>query len=712
MPSKRPLLAAIFAFLSLGMAHAQLTTVGDGGPGPVKAEHLSAEFTTLTPNLNPGGTAQAGLTLTIEEKWHVYWVNAGDSGQPPHITWTLPPGITAGPLQFPAPTRLPLGPLMDFGYEDAVTFPITITAAKSVKPGPVHLDALVDWLVCSSTCIPGRAHLGLDLTVVTDPVPPPTQAGALGTAISLLPSVLPPNLKFTAKGGAKDLVLTLTTNDKITDAEFYPYDQDVILNCADQKVTPIRGGVQLRITRAPDANLPTSLTCATPTAFAPLPATIHGVFSLSDKVSYDVTAPVVPGEVPLTSGPAATKASGITIPIAIGLAFLGGIILNLMPCVFPVLFLKALALVQSSQKERVHARAHGLVYSLGILVSFWIIVAVLLILRAGGSQAGWGFQLQSPTFILLLALGLFFFALSLAGQFDLGLSFTSVGGGLAQKEGYTGSFFTGVLATIVATPCTAPLMGAAIGFALAQSALVTFLVFTALGLGLALPYLVLSFQPSWTRILPRPGAWMEILKQLTAVPLFFTVAWLVWVYGNLYVTTTTPSLGVDRIFWLLSSLVILSVAGWALGRWPARLASTIAAALLVIAAIAIPMYKPKDATETWIPYTPQALAEARASGNPVFIDFTAAWCLSCRVNESLVLHAADVQQQLADHHVILIKADWTQYDPAITHELAAIGRSGVPTYVIYPAATGAAPDVLPEVLTKNLVLQAIEKDTK
>ena len=695
-----PLKLAAALLLTIAI-HAQMVPVGDGGPGPVKAQHLTAELTTLAPSINPGGTLQAGLVLSLEEHWHVYWHNAGDSGNPPKVTWTLPSGITAGPMQFPAPSRLPLGPLMDFGYEDTAAFPILLTADKSVKPGPIHLDAKVDWLVCSTTCIPGRAHLGLNLTVVTAPLPPPPMVGAIGEALTLLPVALPADTKYTVIGGKKDYVLTLLTPQDATDPEFYPDDQDLIDNAADQEITRIPGGLQLRIPRAIDTD------SKKPTAF---PKALTGVFELNDKVAYQVTAPVVPGEVAKTENP--SSASGLTIPLAIALAFAGGIILNLMPCVFPVLFLKGLSLVQSTGHARAETRKHGLVYTLGILVSFWAIVAALLILRATGSQAGWGFQLQSPTFIAVLALGLFFFALSLAGQFDLGLSLTSVGGDLAKKEGYTGSFFTGVLATIVATPCTAPLMGAAIGFALAQPASVTFAVFTALGLGLALPYLALTFEPSWTRILPRPGAWMEILKQLTAIPLFLTVAWLLWVYGSLYASSAIPTAGVDHVLRLLVALILLSIGGWALGRWPARTGSTITATIFALLALAVPLYQPKDTTLVWSPYTPATLTAARAAGKPVFIDFTAAWCLSCQVNERLVLKSEDVQRQLADRKVTLIKADWTQYDPTITNELAAIHRSGVPTYVLYPATKDATPDVLPELLTKSLVLDAIQRDTK
>jgi thiol:disulfide interchange protein len=697
------LLLAACAFLSQPAARAQLQSVGDGGPGPVKAQHLTAELVTLSPTIAPGGTVQAGLVLTLEEHWHVYWLNAGDSGEPPHIKWTLPPGITAGPMQFPIPSRLPLGPLMDFGYEDSVAFPVLLTASSSVNPGPLHLDANITWLVCREVCIPGKAHLGLNLTVApgTPGAAAPSQpTGALGQALTLIPKPLPTGDKLTIHGGKSEFVLTLITGSRETDAEFYPFDQDQIANAADQEIEPLPNGLRLRVPRSEDLKT--------------LPVQLHGLIKLSDTVAYEVTEPVIPGEVapaanPKTAG--AASASGAPIFTAIGLAFLGGIILNLMPCVFPVLFLKGLALVQSSGEERSRLRSHGLVYTLGILVSFWVIVAVLLILRAEGTQAGWGFQLQSPTFLTLLAAGIFFFALSLAGLFDIGLSLTSVGGELAQKQGYTGSFFTGVLATVVATPCTAPLMGAAIGFALAQPAGITFAVFTALGLGLATPYLLLSFQPAWTRILPRPGAWMEIFKQLTAVIFFATVIWLTYVYGALFAGTGSGSQGIYRIALLLACFLLLAVAGWVLGRWPARWTSTLAAILIAAVALAIPLYQPKDTTLVWTPYSQQALDQARAAGHPVFIDFTAAWCLSCQVNERLVLKSADVQHQFSKNKVTLLKADWTQYDPAITKELASIDRSGVPTYVIYPAAKNATADVLPELLTKDIVLTALEKDT-
>ena len=693
------LVLAICGVVAGATAHGQIAVVGDGGPGPVKAQHLTAELVELGPAIAPGGTQVVGLVLSLEEHWHVYWINAGDSGEPPKVAWTLPAGITAGAMQFPIPQRLPLGPLMDFGYEDHVAFPVTIAAAATMKPGPVPLDAQVTWLVCAQVCLPGKAHLGLDLTVQPG-APQPAQeplVGALGEGMTLLPKPLPAGAEFSVQGDAQQFALTLTDGKRETDAEFYPFVQgatDVIANAAEQTVEPHSDGLRLYVKRSPD--------------LAALPATLGGVLRLSDTVAYVVSAPVTQVANVATPAAAGGSAGGVKPVGAIGLAFVGGVILNLMPCVFPVLFLKGLALMQTagagSAQERAHLRRHGLVYALGILVSFWAIVAVL-------------------------ASFMFFFALSLAGQFDIGLSLTSVGGDLAQKQGYAGSFFTGVLATVVATPCTAPLMGAAIGFALAQTAGVTFAVFTALALGLAAPYVLLSWQPAWVRVLPRPGAWMEVFKHITAAIFFATAIWLAWVYGQLYAAGD----GVNQVALLLGCFLMLAIAGWALGRWPAKGASGIAAVVLIALGLAIPLSQVRGArrasaaaasaattdvaaangTEVvWQPYSEQALDAARAAGHPVFIDFTAAWCLSCQVNERVVLKSADVESALLKGGVVTMKADWTNDDPAITAKLASVGRAGVPTYVLYPAAAGSAADVLPELLTKDLVLRAIERVAK
>ena len=722
MIPRRLLALLLFAF-ACATCHAQLQSVGDGGPGPFKAEHLTAELVSLAPSVAPGSSVEVGLVLSLEEHWHVYWINAGDSGEPPAIKWSLPEGVTAGPIQFPVPSRLPLGPLMDFGYEDNTAFPVKISVSSSVKPGPIHLDAKVTWLVCREVCIPGKAHMGIDLTVAPNAQPGP-EIGAVGEALKSLPLPLSENWNLSAIASKTTLALTFHPDEPIKseDVEFYPYDQDLIVDAAPQPIARLSGDrYMLCLARAEDRDHPGQ--------FPPLPATIHGLLKVSDGEAYEFTAPIAEGDTSacnnaVTAAKPSNKMSAagskLTVLPAIGLAFLGGIILNLMPCVFPVLFLKGLALVQSHGEERKHMRAHGLVYTLGILVSFWLIVAALLVVRGTGQHIGWGFQLQSPTFIAILAAGLFFFALSLAGQFDLGLSLTSAGGSLAKQEGYNGSFFTGVLATVVATPCTAPLMGAAIGYALAQSAAVTFAVFTALALGLAMPYLLLTLQPAWTNLLPRPGAWMETLKHLTAVPLFATVIWLTWVFGRLHITGENGAES-DAIGYLLLCFLLIAVAGWVLHKWPARWSSMLAAIVLIAAGLAIPLSRPKVAVAAnagqqgivqspghlaWSPYSQNALDQARAAGHPVFIDFTAAWCLSCQVNEKLVLKSPEVEQGLTQHKFTLLRADWTQYSPDITAQLSSLNRSGVPTYAIYPAA--GQPEVLPELLTKDAVLAAIQ----
>ena len=388
-------------------------------------------------------------------------------------------------------------------------------------------------------------------------------------------------------------------------------------------------------------------------------------------------------------------------------AFLGGIILNLMPCVFPVLFIKGLALVESSRHHHTRVRAHGLVYALGILVSFWAMLALLLGLRAGGRQLGWGFQFQSPGFVAVIALLLFFLGLSLAGMFEIGLTVTNTGSTLAARHGYAGSFFTGVLAMVVATPCTAPFMGAAIGFALAQNAAVAFAVFTALALGLAAPYLLLTFHPLWMRHLPRPGAWMEVLKQATAAPIFATVIWLVWLFAS--------SAGVDALTALLAAFLLLAIAGWILGRWPARRVASAFAVSVIILAIVTPLYalwrfptvSANTAQAGWEPYSRAAIEQYRAQGRPVFVDFTARWCLSCQVNERAVLNRGDVRRRLRDSGIVLVRADWTKHDEGIASALSELGRSGVPTYVFYFPGQPAL--VLPEVLTPSLVLGPLDQ---
>jgi thiol:disulfide interchange protein DsbD len=715
------------------------------------APHVHVQLVVPESTLAPGKPARAALYFKINDGWHIYWKNPGDAGLPPNIKWTLPAGVTAGPLQFPAPKRLPLPPLMDFGYENEALFPFKLDVAPSVQPGQAVLHAKVDWLVCQSSCIPGKAELEVVRPISAGSAsavqPDDDLYKRLDRRIQKLPAGAKPVFQPTKSG----FRLSVSTGKKESQAQFFPTDQNILDNPAPQKLEPTPTGLIL------DLKKDSTLTAA--------PAQLNGVLELSGGRAYEFSA--VPGAIAsvalnqtaaatteaaatttqaaeatsqaanaATSAAQATSAaasvaslnsahaqhpSSIGLFQAIALAFLGGLILNLMPCVFPVLFLKGLSLVNSGNEERHQLRTHGFVYTAGILASFWALVALLLGLRAAGATLGWGFQFQSPIFLSLMAALLFFLGLSLAGQFEIGLTLTSAGGSLAAKQGYTGSFFTGVLAVVVATPCTAPFMGAALGYALAQSAAVTFAVFTALALGLAAPYLALTLQPAWTRLLPRPGVWMEVLKQAVAIPIFATVIWLAWVLAGSY--------GASLLAALLASFLLLAVAGWFLGRWPAKRWSTTIAALIIAGVIAISALAPEKLETTaptltfedaaalatlpsmqtgWQPWSPSAVARAQAAGRPVLVDFTAKWCLSCQVNERVALTQPEVRQALDNSHVALFKADWTRHDEAITQTLAALGRSGVPAYALYTPGQ-SQPELLPEVLTPGIILDAVGK---
>jgi thiol:disulfide interchange protein DsbD len=664
------------------------------------ADHVHIELLVPGDKLYSGDELNdAGIYFKLEPGWHIYWKNAGDAGEPPRIHWTLPNGITAGPMQFPAPKRLPLGPLMDFGYEDEVLFPLKLHVANTVKAGPVTLHAKVDWLVCKGSCIPGKAELEVQRNVYVGLldlgyVPTPK----FKQFFDRIPKPLPANFKSVFQVTNEGFRLSINTGQREAEAAFFPEDQNILENPAPQKLTSTANGLILELKKD------TSLTAN--------PAQLKGVLELSGGRTFQIAA--LSGAVAV---PAASSFVWSLLLRTAGLAFLGGLLLNLMPCVFPVLFLKGLALVNSGRHERGRLRAHGFVYAAGILVSFWALVAVLLGLRTAGSSLGWGFQFQSPIFLALMAGLLFFLGLSLAGQFEIGLTLTSAGGSLAAKQGYTGSFFTGVLAVVVATPCTAPFMGAAVGYALAQSPVVTFAVFTALALGLAAPYVALTLQPAWTRILPRPGAWMEVLRQAVAVPIFATAIWLAWVLAQAY--------GANTLALLLVSFLLLAIAGWFLGRWPAKRWSTVIAAAILLAAVALTVCGQRWVDQTWTdhagnlqvdsaaasvwePWSPDAVSRYQAAGRPVFVDFTASWCLSCQVNERVALNRPEVQKAFQDASVALLKADWTRRDEAITQTLTALGRSGVPAYALYTPAE-SSPQLLPEVLTPGVVTDALNK---
>jgi thiol:disulfide interchange protein DsbD len=739
------LLRSIFALtliLAAGLTARAASATAD-------APHVHVQLVVPASAFNRGEAADAGLYFKIDPGWHVYWKNAGDAGEPPHMKWTLPEGISAGPLEFPAPKRLPLGPLMDFGYENEVLFPFKLNVAQAAKPGWALLHAKVDWLVCQASCIPGKAELEVTRGVAEHP----GRSVFLGEDQALfkrlsgrLPKPLPSGIKAEFQPTKEGFRLFVDTGRKESEAAFFPAAPDIIDNPAPQTIEPSPNGLILSLKK--DANLsanPTQLTGVVELSggrayeIAALPANrlrASRTPASSPQMSAPGSSPATPPPAPAAalsspspspaSIPATTPPTQPTVPTqsqpirasalglfqATGLAFLGGLLLNLMPCVFPVLFLKGLSLVNSGNEERHKLRIHGFVYAAGILASFWVLVAALLGLRAAGGTLGWGFQFQSPVFLALMAGLLFFLGLSLAGQFEIGLTLTSAGGSLAAKQGYSGSFFTGVLAVVVATPCTAPFMGAALGYALAQSAAVTFAVFTALALGLALPYVALTMQPAWTRLLPKPGVWMEVLKQAVAVPIFGTAIWLAWVLARAY--------GADTLLALLPAFLLLAIAGWFLGRWPAKRWATAVAALIILGAVALSVIAPtrlarasQAAVATaqkgdWEPWSAGAVARYQAQGRPVMVDFTASWCLSCQVNERVALDQPSVQKAFQDANVALLKADWTRGDDAITQTLASLGRSGVPAYALY-APGQSQPQMLPEALTPGIVIDAVAK---
>jgi len=707
LPATRPIRLIFALLLAVAAGLPALAVSNSADTAHVHVQLVFPEGDSLSVGHN-----DAGLYFKLEPGWHVYWKNAGDSGEPPHIHWTLPDGVTAGPLQFPAPKRLPLGPLMDFGYENDVLFTLGIDVAKSTRPGPATLHAKVDWLVCREVCIPGKADLdATSYLVVENPKGTgydPRDVGTWAEFQNQFPKPLPSTDKAVFQPTPTGFRLAVETGQRESTAEFFPADQDIVDNPAPQIVHPTRSGLVLELKK--DANLTAD------------PAQLKGVLELSGGRNYEIAATKEMGLATAGMEYLPASAPGFSMLALLrtaGLAFLGGLLLNLMPCVFPVLFLKGLALVNSGNEERHKLRTHGLVYTTGILVSFWALVAVLLGLRAAGARLGWGFQFQSPIFLALMAGLLFFLGLSLAGQFEIGLTLTSAGGSLAAKQGYTGSFFTGVLAVVVATPCTAPFMGAAIGYALSASPVVTFAVFTALALGLAAPYVALTLQPAWTRLLPRPGAWMEVLRQAVSVPIFATVIWLAWVLAQAYGAATLAA--------LLVSLLLLAIAGWFLGRWPGRRWAAAVAAVIVVGVIGVAVFAERELSEPrvsltledaralaslprvkgqWEPWSAEAVSRYQAQGRPVFVDFTASWCLSCQVNERVALGQPQVQQAFQAGNVALLRADWTRHDEAITEALAAMDRSGVPAYALY--APGASqPQLLPEVLTPSIVTSAL-----
>lgn len=664
----------------------------------VSTERVTATLLAERTSIAPGETIWVGLKLEMAEGWHTYWRNPGDSGLATTIDWQLPQGIEAGPIQWPMPERQPYGPLMNFGYSDEVTLLARLSVAADAPTGRAVIAARSTWLVCADICVPEDGAFSLPLDIDTAAPRASTLAGAhLSAVAGALPDPVPGMVSATLTDEAL-IVDAEWPNAPAGDIVFFPYPTYLMDNVASQTVTRSDNGFRIEVATVPDPEYG---------------ETIGGLFKV---IGPSETTAVAFENAPLTVGSAPSFGSDnvaspdMSLIVALAFAFLGGLILNLMPCVLPVLSIKALAVVKHGSGEA--TRRDATAYTAGVMASFAALVGVLLALKAGGESLGWGFQLQSPGFVTLLAYLMLAVGLSLSGVFNIGSGLMGAGSRWTHGDGPLGSFLTGVLAAVVATPCTAPFMAPAIGFALTQPPMTVFLIFESLALGLAAPFLLIGFVPALARALPKPGAWMETFKQILAFPMYGAAAWLVWVVAQ--------QVGPMGLAATLAGMICVAFAAWLYGRSNmagnraqvvfASLAAISVAGGIFLASVPQPLAgSPSNSAPSesarWEPYSPDRLSTLRANGEPVFVNFTAAWCITCLMNERAVISTEDVQQAISDNGVVYLKADWTNRDPAITAALDSFGRSGVPLYVLYDRS--GQPQVQPQILTRGSFVEAL-----
>lgn len=649
-------------------------------------------------SIRAGQPFWVGVRLRMAEHWHTYWRNPGDSGLATEISWALPPGFSAGPVVWPVPERIPVAHLVNYGYEGEIVLLTQITPPAALPGGDVKLRADVNWLVCQKECIPGEATVDLALPGGNGEINPATKS-AFDAARQQVAQVSPWQARMQMTGGG--FVLSVAAKGleagRIREAVFLPHQESMIEHAAAQPLSIDANSLTLKLQRGSFAA-------------AGLPQQTGGLLLIKEDIGGRLQQQAFEfSQIAYGAAPAAASADWLTVLQAALLALLGGVLLNLMPCVFPVLSIKILALVSHSDQGRAQMRRHGMAYTLGILVSFAALAGLLLALRASGAQIGWGFQLQMPLVIALLAYLLFAMGLSLSGVFHVGGSFAGIGDTLTRRGGYQGSFFTGVLAAVVATPCTAPFMATATGFALTQPAAVGIGIFLALGFGLALPFLILTMVPQLADRLPRPGLWMERVKQALAFPLYATVAWLIWVLSQ--------QVGQQGLLTAMLGLVLVAAAAWSFGL-RGRVAMASAAILLIAAAGALystardpaapagTMAQAQPGNAATEAFSRQKLDGLLAQQTPVFVNMTAAWCITCMVNERTALSSDAVQAAFRERSIVYMKGDWTNQDPEITRVLEQNGRSGVPLYLYY---AGGKSVVLPQILTPAIVLEHLDQ---
>jgi len=587
---------------------------------PPEPPHVRAELVSEAPAVRPGRPFTVALRLRHDPGWHTYWRNPGDAGLPTRLNWDLPAGFSAGPLLWPTPEPVGDSTIPEYGYTGEALLSIEMTPPSNLSDREVLLQARVDWLECKDICIPGKAVVSLRLPVSATASSDPKVAELFSLARERLPR-MGGSLGVRAGLGGGKLWLEIPAAAGPGPCEFFPQDNDPFGGLKGRREDR-RGERVLLSYDAPDRAAPNKL--------------LRGDLVVGPGRSISIEVPLSPAPPP----------GGGFLWTALLLAFAGGMILNLMPCVLPVLSLKILGFLREAGGDPKTARRRGFLYSAGVLFSFWVMAGLLLALRAGGRSVGWGFQLQSPVFVAVLAAVFVLLALNLFGLFEIGVSLTRLGG----VEG--GAFAGGVLAVAAATPCTAPFMGTALGFAVTRPPLEALAVFTALGMGMAWPYAALTASPRFLKLLPKPGPWMLTLKKVFGAALLATAFWLVWVFARL----TLPS-------------------PFEQGMWE--------------------------------PFTPSRVEQLRGEGRPVFVDFTADWCLSCQVNERFALRDARVVRRFLERNVAALRADWTRRDPGVTRALESFGRTGVPLYVYYPPGASNRPIVLPALLTPGIVLDAI-----
>ncbi len=706
----------LFAFLMLvAGALAPVSARAQLASDSMATGNVEARLTADSIAVTPGQTFYVALHQDIRDGWHTYWRNPGDSGEATRLVLDLPDGWEAGEIVWPAPHAIPVGPLTNYGYEGEIVLPVPVTVPADYEGGAATIGAESTWLVCEDICIPESAEFEISLRV-TDSAPRahPRFAQEIEDALAGMPKAASSDSIMAIQGDRAALAVpdadlaAAGAEGRLREVYFFPYEGGLVEAPAAQPVSSEAGALRLELTPG------FAMSEAEPPFEGVLAYDVRGdggwtrearIVSAGEGELSFAAAPRVEGAGG-EEGAGGGVSNAATLWQALIGAFLGGLILNLMPCVFPVLSLKALGFAQRAHDHKGEVRAHGLIFLSGVLVTFALLGGLLIALKAGGAAVGWGFQLQSPAVILALTLLFFAIALNLLGFFEIGGGLQNIGSGLAARSGTSGAFFTGALAVIVATPCTAPFMAGALGYALTLPAISALMVFLALGLGLAAPFTLLSFAPGLLSRLPKPGPWMDRFKQFMAFPMLAAAVWLVWV-----ISVQAGPAGVAAA---LAGMLALGFAVWA-GRLSSLFGKALAAAAVLAALLTVPaaaQLSPASSggtgveTETdSLAWSPEALAKAREEG-VVFVDFTAAWCITCQVNERVVLNSKPVKQAFAEEGVTMMVADWTNKDAVIAAELEKFGRAGVPLYLVYRPGE-ESPQILPQILTERAVIEAV-----